>query len=290
MDGMKQSLKRYPKLYALLARVNWQRHMIVHRADDWWFAHDFTGSIKATMEYGYTLTAPKSAANRDMLAGRFEQDEIRILHDHIEAADVFVDIGANVGFYSCMAGVMGKQVVACEPQPRNLRFLYRNLLDNHVDDVECHPVALAAKPGLLTLYGASGTGASLLSGWAGYSDKTQQVVPVNTVDLILGDRFDSQKLTIKIDVEGAEYGVLQGASRTLLMTPRPTWFVEIALTEFHPSGMNPDYLNTFKLFFDAGYKVHTADTAHVAVTPEMVAGWVAARKAPPMFNYVFTAM
>jgi len=274
-----------------MARVNWQLHMGVQRADDWWYSHDFTGSATATTTYGAQLIAPKSAANRNMLANRFEEDEMRVVRSCIEACDVFVDIGANIGFYTCIAGMMGKRVVAFEPQPRNLRYLYRNILNNHIAGAECYPLALGTSPDLLTLYGASGTGASLLSGWAGYSDKTQQVVPVNALDNVLGDRFTNKKLLIKIDVEGAEYGVLQGASKTLAVSPRPTWFVEIALNEFHPGGMNPHYQDTFQLFWDAGYLAKTADGSDIVVTPALVTAWsqLDPKNRPPTFNYLFTS-
>jgi len=285
-QNLKQFLKRFPQL------VKYKRDLYghMHRYREWWYSHDFTGQISATTSLGYRLTTPKYTANRLMLENRFEEAETQALHKHILECDVFVDIGSNIGFYACMAGAANKQVVAFEPQPRNLRFLYKNIQDNHITRIECYPIGLAAQPGLLTLYGASGPSASLLTGWAGYSDQFKQIIPVNTLDNILGDRFVGKQLVIKIDVEGAEYGVMQGALKTINLSPKPIWFLEIALSEFHPDGINPHYQDIFQFFWDAGYTAMMADSQQQVVTPSMVKEWIKPNsdQKPETFNYIFT--
>ena len=64
------------------------------------------------------------------------------------------------------------------------------------------PVALSDAPGVLTLYGASGPSASLIPNWAGYSARTQTMVPVSTLDRVLAGRFGGRRLFVKMDVEG----------------------------------------------------------------------------------------
>jgi len=149
-------------------------------------------------------------------------------------------------------------------------------------------LGLSNKPGLLMLYGASGPSASLVSGWAGYSKRFKRVIPVNTLDTLLGDRFSGKKLFIKIDVEGAEYNVLLGALKTLCVSPRPTWFIEICLNEFQPSGINPNYEATFNLFWQHGYTVRMANKANTLVDPIDIKYWVInMRPENNNFNYLF---
>jgi hypothetical protein len=150
-------------------------------------------------------------------------------------------------------------------------------------------MGVADAPGLRTLYGASGTGASLIRGWAGYSPSTQQVIPLTTLDTLLGGRFAGERLLIKIDVEGAEHDVLRGASASLRREPKPTWVVEICLHQYHPSG-NTRFRETFEQFWSAGYQAHRIDETNAPVTPDDVSRWIAAgRTDTSCINYAFHA-
>jgi FkbM family methyltransferase len=223
-----------------------------------------------------------------MMAGIFEMEEVELIKSILKNSDVFVDVGANIGLYTCIARSLGKQAIAVEPQSQNLECLYSNLKNNNWNDTEVFPLGLSNKPDLLTLYGASGPSASLLSGWAGYSTHFKRIIPVNTLDTLLGQRFDGKKLFIKIDVEGAEYNVLLGALKTLILSPRPTWFIEICLSEFHPGAINPDYEATFDLFWKHGYEVRTANKEFSLVTPGDIKKWVANKRSTiNNFNYLF---
>jgi FkbM family methyltransferase len=203
--------------------------------------------------------------------------------------DVFVDIGANLGYYTCLALQSGKPVVAFEPQQQNLQCLFQNLIANGWGDkAEVFPLALSDRPGLLTLYGASGPSASLIKNWAGYSPRFKQTVPVSTLDYVLAGRFPGQRLFIKMDVEGAEYHVLKGALETLGLSPKPVWLLEICLEEFHPEGSNPDFRQIFQLFWEHGYQAFTATANPKLVKPIEVADWVEKGHADSeTFNYVF---
>jgi hypothetical protein len=65
-------------------------------------------------------------------------------------------------------------------------------------------------------------------------------VPVTTLDsLVKGSNLIGLHLLIKVDVEGAEMGVLKGAGETLAAFRAPTWMVEINLNEHHPAGQIP---------------------------------------------------
>jgi FkbM family methyltransferase len=223
-----------------------------------------------------------------MQIGKFEESEMSLIQQHLSQASVFVDVGANIGFYACIALMVGKRVIAIEPQPQNLKYLYENLHVNGWQDVEVYPVGLSSKPGVLDLYGASTTGASLIPGWAGATQRVRRVIPVSTLDILLGERFAGEKLFIKIDVEGVEYDVLLGASRTIKLSPRPTWMIETCLSEFHPDGLNPNFAATFEAFWRHGYEVRTADQRNVLIEPADVKRWINARHCDSgTINYIF---
>lgn len=189
------------------------------------------------------------------LSAEWEAAERRVLLEALAGRAVCVDIGANVGFYACLARSRGKRVVAIEPQPQNLAFLYRNLEYNGYLDVEVYPVGLSDKPGIERLYGRFDT-SSFVSGWARATASI--IVPVTTLDVLVGDRFRGHGLVIKMDVEGYEAQVLAGAARTLALEPRPFWLVEILLSDASiPGRLNPGFQGIFDTFWKHGYQART---------------------------------
>ena len=74
---------------------------------------------------------------------------------------------------------------------------------------------------------------------------------------MLGHRFDGKKAFILIDIEGAEYQLLQGAKILLDAVPKPVWMIEIDVASHRPNHeKNPHLLATFKLFQDHGYQAY----------------------------------
>jgi FkbM family methyltransferase len=282
---VKNRLKRSPKVVKAHRAFLWQ----IHKSRDWWDTKVWRRTRAAVTPFGFKFTASAHPAYEQMRRGIFEPEETEIIRARIGRADLFVDIGANLGYYTCVALQAGRKVIAFEPQPQNLAILYTNLIDNGWEDkAEVMPVALGETPGLLTLYGASGPSASLLPNWAGYSPRHRQIVAVSTLDAILAGRFAEQRLFLKIDVEGAEYMVLKGALETLARTPRPSWLLEVCLHEFHPEGANPHFGEIFELFFSHGYAAYTADASRRPVSREDVARWVGMRASDSgTFNYLF---
>lgn len=224
--------------------------------------------------YGFSLVGSTSVHHLAMQEGTFEPEEALLFNEHLLDADVFVDVGANIGFYACIARLADKHVVAVEPLPKNLKYLYTNFMANDWNDVEVFPVGLSNHAGLATLYGASSTGASLIGSWAGATQLFRRIIPISTLDILLGTRFVGKTLLIKIDVEGVEYPVLLGSSNILCMQPKPTWMVEICFNEYHPDGMNPNFENIFNLFWENGYEARTADQRSALIQRADIERWV----------------
>lgn len=197
--------------------------------------------------------------NEAMETGVFEPEETKLLGALMAQTDQFVNVGANIGYYCCLALQKGLPVIAFEPEHSNLLVLLRNIRENGWSDkIEILPVALSDRPGIVDIYG-SGTGASLLRGWADTPVDLVASIPASTLDLSLGQRLQGRNALILIDIEGAEYSALQGAVSTLQQDPKPVWIVEICSHQHQPAGVavNPRLLDTFDLFWIAGYAAYT---------------------------------
>ena len=206
--------------------------------------------------WGFSL-----AGSEIMAGGTFEQAETVLVRELLTEADLFVNVGANVGYYCCHALSVGTPVIAVEPIARNLHYLMVNMTNNGwANRVEIFPVALGSEPSILPIWGG-GTGASLIKGWASISESYVTRVPVLTLDRVLGGSIRGKKTLILVDIEGSELMMLRGALQTLENEPRPIWMVETSLTEHQPRGtlINPYFAETFSMFFDRGYKAFPVD-------------------------------
>jgi FkbM family methyltransferase len=258
------------------------------------YREDRAASTAVETPYGFRIAIPPTAVVGNWFAdeirtGSFEKEETALLLSLMESADVFIDIGANIGWYTCLAGVRGKRVLAFEPMPSNLRFLLSNLAHNGLDRVELYPLGLGAEPRLLKMYGA-GPVASFFSGWHGTAAGHFTLVPVTSLDIVVGSRFSGARALIKLDVEGFEYEVLRGAASTLDLDPKPAWLVENHLSTEFTRVPNRHFTDVFQVFWDHGYEAHTADAARRLVAAEDVRRWASQGAVDAgSINYLFTA-
>jgi FkbM family methyltransferase len=173
---------------------------------------------------------------------------------------VFVDVGANDGYYSLFAarrvGASGR-VIAVEPSSRERANLERNLARNGLDNVIVVSAALGAEPGVADLRLAQGkhSGHNTLGKFA--HDDVQAAslerVKVQTLDSVVAelglDRIDF----VKIDVEGAEASVVAGA-RSVLKEMRPVMILEINDAALRAQGNSAAALLS-ALRTDYGYEI-----------------------------------
>lgn len=195
------------------------------------------------------------------LAEAGEQELRAALMHEIQGADAFIDVGANVGIYTCIVARTGKPVLAIEPQRQNLSILARNIALNKLDRIEVLPVGLSEQSGVATLYGL-GDVASLDAEWNATGASYRENVTLSTLDLVLAGRFAGARLVIKIDVEGFEFEILRGAASTLARVPRPVWLVEIFKRRPATQRSNPKFDAVFSLFEAAGYQAARIDESN----------------------------
>jgi FkbM family methyltransferase len=206
--------------------------------------------------WGFTL-----AGHKEMASGTFEPDETSVVRELLAEVDVFVNVGANIGYYCCHALSLRKAVIAVEPNARNLHYLLCNIRNNGWSKLaQVYPLALGSSTDILEMWG-SGTGASLIKGWASNPESLVKLVPITTLDRVIGNELKSKKSLILVDIEGAENMMLQGAPQVMANDIRPIWLVEIATTEHQPTGtkFNPNFKNTFEMFFKLGYKAYAVN-------------------------------
>jgi len=140
--------------------------------------------------------------------GVWEPRTTEYVEKHLKKGQTFVDVGANVGYYSVLAEKLGAKVLAFEPSVNNRKYLEKN-----TKDVKIYSQALSDKNGSAILYTDTTPGQYSLV--RKNSEKGEKVETI---------RWDELKLPVadfyKIDVEGGERQVLEGM-QSVLKTDKP---------------------------------------------------------------------
>lgn len=191
--------------------------------------------------------------------GTYEPELRRILGALLGPGCVAIDVGANIGWHtSLMARLVGPdgRVLAVEANPSVRERLAANLAINRLHQVEVIPCALAAGAGRVSFFGPGGDDPESANGHV--TDSTRMTgdplnlltVEARTLDAVVEAEGLSRVDVIKIDVEGFEWPVLQGAERTLRRF-KPHVVFEYLKEYADRGGATPECLTTF---FDAqGY-------------------------------------
>jgi FkbM family methyltransferase len=134
-----------------------------------------------------------------------------VLH-FLRPGDLFVDVGANVGVYSVLASaVAGAKTIAVEPIPQTFSDLLDNIRLNRIEEsVVAANVGLGRHEG--TLRFTAGLGCMNRALAAEEAQQGSVAVPITTLDLVVRGAVP---VLIKIDVEGLETEVLDGADSLL---------------------------------------------------------------------------
>ncbi|HEY8227539.1 MAG TPA: FkbM family methyltransferase [Pyrinomonadaceae bacterium] len=161
--------------------------------------------------------------------GSYESEKQKLFESVVQPGSVVLDIGANAGFYTLLASSLvcpEGRVYAFEPLPRNVRFLKEHLRLNKVTNVEVIEVAVSDQSGEVFFDDTAGSAMGQVA--------TTGRLKVRTVRIDeFTDRNECQKPhCLKIDVEGHELAVLQGAASTLA-TCRPSIFLSTHSKSLH---------------------------------------------------------
>ena len=146
---------------------------------------------------------------------------IHVLRDH----DLFVDVGANVGSFTILAGVaVGACVIAFEPVPASFSRLDQNIRLNRMENrVTALNLAVGAAEGDIPFTSDEGAMNHVAPPEERRSGNI--VVPISTLDSTLGEQSPA---LMKIDVEGYETPALEGAAQTLQRESLHSVIIELA--------------------------------------------------------------
>lgn len=212
-----------------------------------WLDHPFTGRTR----FGSVM----QGTTRELLQqyvyyfGIWEPQLSAWLTQRLRPGDTFVDIGANVGYFSLLAarcvGPTGT-VVAVEPSPRSYALLTRNLARNGASNVRTAQVAVGDQEQDVTLFAGEEThwGLASVVDTAAPTSQVEAVVAMRRLASVLAPSELSTTRVIKIDVEGAEAAVVDGLLELLGAAPADLELVvEIGPDRLAAQGRSAEHLH-----------------------------------------------
>lgn len=220
--------------------------------------------IKRSVRYYYYKQKnhwvfPKNIAHLTggkMAMGTYETQIKQIIEENLKRGNVFLDVGANVGYFSRLASEIvtkSGKVYSFEAEPFNYHALCRNT--NHQKNVIPFHLAVSNEQKLITFFESSHSSSHSIYKSSRNLNGSQFLVPSMTLDYFWHTYLDQAAIhLIKLDVEGAELLVVEGMKKILSENK-----VEAIIVEFHPkiiknAGDDPQTLfsvlsNYFSIFY-----------------------------------------
>lgn len=185
------------------------------------------------------------------LFGHWEPNVSAVIREVLQPGDVFVDVGANIGYDSLLAGTCvgsAGAVVAIEAVPDTFARLEHNIRLNSVKNIRAVQRAASDRPGVLTLHQVSEAN----TGRATTRPQGAVLAEVEAapLDAILSADERARVRLIKIDIEGGELPVLNRLLDTLTMYPQ-TLEVVVELSEHESNEAAGVFARFLALGFEA---------------------------------------
>lgn len=220
---------------------------------------------------------PTSSMEKRMIAGhRHDDDVYHVIREKLKEGDVFVDIGANIGYFSILAASQCScHVIAFEPSPRELKRFYNNILLNKLRGyISVMTYGLSNENSLASfnVSNDANPGMNSLIDLSAYVKRRGRIdVYLFRFDDIFPQQLLDRNIVCKIDVEGFELSVLEGMGCSVKQMKNATFVVEIspqylAKINRHPKeiydffglhGFQARYgLNEHKFQYDEVFELH----------------------------------
>ena len=188
----------------------------------------------------------------------YEPDITALLKRWLKPGMTFVDIGANIGYFSLLtATLIGEQgqVFSFEPAPGNIALLEKSISENGFGNVKVFPVAVDEIDSTLpfTVSGISSNGRL-----DPFNDGKESNIEVEAKSLDGMKDIVQSVDYIKMDIEGAEPRALRGM-KTLLKTNRPTIIFEFAPKQILETSQE-DPKGVLNFLDDLGYRLYKVST------------------------------
>ena len=189
----------------------------------------------------------------NIYTGLYEFEDMGYLLHVLRPNDLFIDVGANVGSYTILASaVRGASCYSFEPIPETYNRLENNIRLNNIESkVKALNVGLGCKEGVIKF--THDLGAMNRAIVVGESYENAINVNITTLDDVLKNESPS---LLKIDVEGFEAAVLEGASETL-----GKYSLHSVILELNGSGMkyNHNESRIHGIMSDYGFNPYSYD-------------------------------
>lgn len=168
--------------------------------------------------FGYRICLDRrDYIQRSMYLGTFEPFESAQVKSYLKEGMTFVDVGANVGYYTLMAASLvgnNGQVIAFEPSPYAFSRLEETIRKNNLKQVQAIRAGLSDSAGDSLLFVSAREGNHTPSMVPNAGGRPVSV-PVLRLDDYLAEHEINQVDLMKIDVEGFEPNVLRGVGEYL---------------------------------------------------------------------------
>lgn len=189
--------------------------------------------------------------------------------EELDEGDVFYDIGANEGIYTCLVSDHlndAGRVVAFEPNPESFDILQDNVQRSDIDATP-HRIALSDTNGSEMLHVAGKTGHSLADFG---TDRERVPVETRRGDDVVAKKDLPVPNVCKIDVEGGEYKTLRGLEETLSKADCRKVYCEVHTEKLRHIDGTPDRIETFlaDLGFDLRRLSERGDNYFLEATKE----------------------
>ena len=163
--------------------------------------------------------------------------------------NIVIDIGGNSGYHTKFYAEIAKKVIVYEPVPQVFEILKNNLKSSRLENIEYNNIAVGNIMGNVNLF--VDVNRLSMTSQIPLVDSEPITVPITTLDI----EHPTENISyVKIDVEGFEWEVLQGAI-SLIDRCKPALLVETYLPWIEKRGQEPDKI--FKFLKNKGYSCYS---------------------------------
>jgi FkbM family methyltransferase len=253
---------RHIKNGSIIWRI--KNHVRIERERKWLnFLEGEKAFLDVTMKgLGFRLRLYRNdLLSKALYFGEYEPNELNFLAKFLQQGDTFIDVGANLGLFSILAGSKVKssgRVYGFEPSVENFKRLKENISLNRLTNIRCFCLGISDKSESKMLHHFN-AGHGALSSYSNQGREDYSHVETRTISLatFVRDEKINKIDAIKIDVEGWELPVLIGAEEILVQGDAPLLMIEFNDLNARNAGFSCQEI--FDRLVDYGYDLYKYD-------------------------------
>lgn len=219
----------------------------------------------------FEVLAQDSHIGPSIEKGAWEEAETRLFRAHLEPGCRVLDLGANVGWFSCLSILAGADVEAFEPVPGIADVAERNIaraMEIGSGKGTLHRHAAGSKPGNAQIALATENRGDnrVLDGGAAPPDDLGAVETIEISVMPVDRLVEGPFRIVKIDTQGSEWHALQGMRKALGSCPRVALFLEF--WPYALRGCEP--IELLESLVERGFTLGKATDAPYPMTPQRI--------------------